>query len=80
MTGELVRGTLVVAGLGIAAGGFLGWVAARLVGNRVVRVEAGDPLFYAAPIALVAFTVVLAALRAGRRAVRGEPAAVLRSL
>lgn len=77
---DLVRGTLSVAGLGIAIGGFLGWVAARLVGNRVVWVETGEPFFYAAPIALVALTVVLAALRAGRRAVRGAPAAVLRSL
>lgn len=77
---ELARGTLVVAGPGIAAGAFLGWVAVRFVGSRVEWVETGEPLFYAAPIALLGLAVVLAAVGAGRRSVRDEPATALRSL
>lgn len=82
--GEVVRETTrrtactLLAGVGL--GGFSGFVASRLVANRIPWVDTGDPLIYLVPVAAVLLLGAAATLWSARRAVRPEPWATLTSL
>lgn len=80
VVGEVARKTGAVAVAGVGIGGFAGWVVVRFVGRRVLWVETGLPLLYAAPVALVLAVVGAACFLAAKRVVRPEPAVVLRTL
>ena len=80
VVGEVARKTAAVAVAGVGIGGFAGWVVVRFVGSRVLWVETGLPLLYAAPVALVLAVVGAACFLAAKRVVRPEPSVVLRTL
>ena len=77
---ETLRRTATALATGVGLGAFLGFVASRLVANRVTWVETGDPLVYVAPVAVVLLIGGAAALFAARRGVLSEPWTALRSL
>lgn len=80
MVWETTRRTAYTLLAGAGLGGFSGFVASRLVANRIPWVETGDPLIYLVPVAAVLLLGGAASLRSARRAVRPEPWAVLTSL
>ena len=77
---ETLRRTATTLAIGVGVGAFFGFVASRLIANRVTWVETGDPLMYVAPVATVLLLGAAAALFAARRGVRAAPWTVLRSL
>ena len=77
---ETLRRTATALTTGVGLGAFLGFIASRLVANRVIWGETGDPLIYLAPVATVLPLGGAAALLAARRGVRAEPWTALRSL
>ena len=77
---ETLRRTVTTLATGVGLGAFLGFIATRLVANRVTWVETGDPVVYLAPIATALLLGGATALFAARRGIRAEPWTVLRSL
>lgn len=77
---ETLRRTATALAAGVGLGASLGFLASRLVANRVTWVETGDPFVYLAPVATVLLLGGAAALFAARRGVRAEPWTALRSL
>ena len=78
--GQVVRRTGMAAGAGIGAGLLLGWLLARAIGSRIPWVETGDFFLYLGPALLAALLVMAGCLRAGWKAARSDPWALLRSL
>lgn len=76
---ETLRRTSTALATGVALGTFFGFVACRLVANRVTLVETGEPFVYVAPVAAVLLLGGAAALFAARRGVRAAPWTALRS-
>ena len=77
---ETTRRTAYTLLAGAGFGGFAGFVASRLVANRISWVETGDPFIYLVPVAAVLLLGGAASLWSARRAVRSEPWATLTSL
>lgn len=77
---EALRRTVLALVAGVGSGGILGFVASRLVANRVPWVETGDPFIYLVPVAVVILLGGAASLWSAHRAVRSEPWAALTSL
>lgn len=77
---ETTRRTAYTLLAGAGLGGFAGFVASRLVANRIPWVETGDPLIYLVPVAAVLLLGGAASLWSARRAIRSEPWAALTSL
>lgn len=77
---ETTRRTAYTLFAGAGLGGFVGFVASRLMANRIPWVETSDPLIYLVPVAAVLLLGGAASLWSARRAVRSEPWAALTSL
>lgn len=77
---ETTRRTAYTLLAGAGLGGFSGFVASRLVANRIPWVETGDPLIYLVPVAAVLLLGGAASLWSARHAVRSDPWAQLASL
>ncbi len=77
---ETTRRTAYTLFAGAGLGGFSGFVASRLVANRIPWVETGDPLIHLVPVVAVLLLGGAATLWSARRAVRSEPWAALTSL
>jgi predicted permease len=75
----VLRSTLAMAALGIAAGLPAALLLARLASSLLFGVSAADPPSILAAVALLLFSAVLAAAFPARRAARLDPAAALRS-
>jgi predicted permease len=74
------RSTAFAAVAGVAFGTLCGWMLSRAVAARVPWIEAGDPLSYLGPAALLLLLMLAASAFASLRTLRGDPWAVLRSL
>ena len=75
----VLRHGVRLAALGVALGSAAALVASRLLGSLLFGVSPLDPAVFAAAAATVALAAVLAALQPACRAVRVDPATVLRS-
>jgi putative ABC transport system permease protein len=78
MIWTVARQALVITGYGIAVGGVLSLVAGRLLRSQVSSVAAGDPLLYVGAALVLVTAAVISAWIPARRALRLDPAVLLR--
>jgi predicted permease len=77
--GMVVAEGLRLVALGLAAGGFAGWLAAGALESYVWGIPAADPWSFAATAAVLLAVAVAASLLPARRAAATAPAEVLRA-
>ena len=77
---EAGRRTLLALTGGGVLGGVLGFVASRIVSNRIPWVETGEAVLVLAPAGFLVLVTAAVCLWVARRAVRAEPWETLRSL
>lgn len=75
----VVRGSMKLVAIGLAAGTVLGALGARALGGFIVGVSPMDPLTISATAALVVGTVVIASALPALRAARVDPVGTLKS-
>ncbi len=75
----VVRRSLLLAGLGVAAGLAIALAASRLVSSLLYGIAPHDPISYAAGAALLLLAAVAAGLLPALRAARVDPVTALRS-
>jgi ABC-type antimicrobial peptide transport system permease subunit len=78
VTGLFVRHGLLLAGLGVVLGAGAAATLSRLMTSMLFGVSATDPATYLASSATLAAVTAFAVYLPSRRAVRADPAAVLR--
>ncbi len=78
LAGVLVDGA-ITAGIGIVAGGLVGWALSRLAGNYVPELQLPGPIPLIGSAAVVITSAVLASLAPAARAAHVDPVEALRS-
>jgi putative ABC transport system permease protein len=76
--GLVLKGTLRMAGVGLACGLLLAGGAARLMGSLLYEVKPLDPATYLAVAAVLAATLLLASAIPARRAATVDPTSMLK--
>jgi predicted permease len=79
IVGMVLRRALLLAGIGLAAGGALAWFAVKFASGYIYGVQAHDGLTFAAVILVLAAASFLAAWLPARRAASVDPILALRS-
>jgi putative ABC transport system permease protein len=75
----VIRQAVLLAGVGIIAGGAGAFLLTRLMKGLLFNVGPGDPLTFAAVSAVLAGVAILASYLPGRRATRVDPVIALRA-
>jgi predicted lysophospholipase L1 biosynthesis ABC-type transport system permease subunit len=75
---EVVRGTMTLAGIGIAIGLCGAWFATRTMTSLLAGMSPHDPCAYAAVIVILSVAVLAATLLPARRAALVDPVSALR--
>ena len=79
VAGSVARHGLLIAGIGIAAGGVLSYVFGGLLRAKIASVAPGDPLIAAGAAAILLAATAFASWIPARNAVRVDLAAALRT-
>jgi putative ABC transport system permease protein len=75
----IVRGSLLLAGVGLAAGVLASLALSRVIAGLLYGVPAADPVTFAAVALIMAATATAAAWLPAHRAARLDPASALRA-